>query len=137
MSDRLEAEKTELVLGINSFNKPAEKSGVEAWCKLITNLLFMAKGTYPTDPDMGCDIGQYEFAFIDDVISKIEASITEQVRKYLPDIPLDSVIVSKDTSDSGRPILLVLLQFTYDEKSDIAVVAAEKADNLINFKVVI
>ena len=67
MSDRLEAEKTELVLGINSFNKPAEKSGVEAWCKLITNLLFMAKGTYPTDPDMGCDIGQYEFAFIDDI----------------------------------------------------------------------
>lgn len=136
MSYRLESEKTELVLGINSFNKPAEKSGPEAWCKLITTLLFMKKGTYPTDPDMGCEIQQYEFEFIDDVIDKIESSITEQVRKYLNDIPFDSVTVSKSTSDSGKPIILIVLEFTYNSKSDVAVVAAEKTDNLINFEVV-
>lgn len=136
MSDRLESEKTELVLGINSFNKPAEKSGPDAWCNLITTLLFMKKGTYPTDPDMGCEIQQYEFEFIDDVIDKIEESITEQCRKYLSDIPLESVTVTKDTSDSGKPIILIVIEFTYDGRSDVAVVAAEKTDNLINFDVV-
>lgn len=136
MSDRLEAEKTELVLGTNSFNKIAEKSGTEAWCNLITTLLFMKKGTYPSDPNMGCDIQQYEFNFLDDVISEIESNITDQVRTYLSDIPLDSVTVSKDYSASGKPILLIILEFTLDEGSDFVVVAATQSNNLINFEVV-
>lgn len=136
MSERLESEKSELVLGINSFNKPAEKSGPDAWCKLITTLLFMKKGTYPSDPNMGCEIQQYDFAFIDDIINKVQANVSDQIQTYLPDIPLDSVSVTKDFSESGEPILLIVIEFTYNSKSDVVVVAAEKTDNLINFEVV-
>ena len=138
MSERSDYEKAELILGINSFNKPAEKSGPEAWGALVSNLLFMKKGTYPTDPDMGCEIQKYEFSFIDDVVDEIEELISDQIRRYLPDIPFDTVTISKETSDTGKPILLILLSFTYNENTtDTVVVAAEKTNSNINFEVVI
>ena len=138
MAEKLDAEKKELVLGINSFNQPSEVSGVSAWVKLITNLLFMRKGAYPTDPEMGCEIQKYEYAFLDDVKDEIESLINDQIRKYFPDIPFNSAVVSTSTNDSGKVILLIILQFTYnDGELDTAVVAAESSKNYINFEVVI
>ena len=136
MAEKLDAEKKELILGLNSFNQPAETSGVEAWVKLITNLLFMRKGSYPTDPEMGCEIQKYEYSFIDDVRDDIMNLINDQVRKYLPDIPFDSATVTTSTSDSGKVILLIILQFTYNGGMDTAVVASENSKNYINFEVV-
>ena len=138
MAEKLDAEKKELVLGLNSFNQPAETSGVEAWVKLITNLLFMKKGAYPTDPEMGCEIQKYEYAFVDDVRDEIESLINDQIRRYLPDIPFESATISTTTSDSGKVILLIILQFTYNEgETETAVVATENSKNYINFEVVI
>ena len=54
-------------MGINSFNKPDEKTGGSALINLVTNLLFMKKGTYPMEPDMGCELQKYEFVSIDDI----------------------------------------------------------------------
>lgn len=137
MADELNANKNELMIGINNFNKPAEATGVAAWANLITRLLFMKKGTYPTDPEMGCDIGKYEFMFIDDVIDEIEEVITTQVRTYLPDIPFDSVTISSETTDSGRVVLLIVMEFTYNgNERQSAVVAAEKVQNNLKFALV-
>ena len=130
------AEKKELVLGSNSFNQPAEASGKDAWVKLITNLLFMKKGTYPSDPEMGCELYKYEFAFIDDVIDEIQDVITTQVRTYLSDIPLTECNVSSSRLESGKAVLLIALTFQYrDGEYDTAVVAAEESTNQINFAV--
>ena len=138
MADKLDAEKKELSLSINSFNQPTEVVGAKAWANLVTNLLFMTKGSYPTDPEMGCELQKYEFSFIDEVSDEIQETISEQVRTYLPDIPLESVSVTKEYVQSGQPILLIVLEFSYaDGEIDNAVVAAEKANNLINFEVVI
>lgn len=137
MAEELNANKSELLIGINNFNKPAEATGVAAWAKLITTLLFMKKGTYPTDPEMGCDIGKYEFSFIDDVLDEIEELITTQVRTYLPDIPFDSVTLTKETTDSGRVVLLIVMEFTYNgNERQSAVVAAEKVQDTLNFALV-
>ena len=130
-----ESDKKELILGINSFDKPSEAIGVDAWAKLVTNLLFMKKGTYPSEPDMGIEIQKYEFDFIDDVKDDLEIEITEQINAYLPGIPLTTVSVRSTTSDSGKSILLIVLEFSYNGKLDSAVVAAENSANLINFKV--
>ena len=138
MASKMDSKKKEVVIGINSFNKPAETSGMDAWTKLITRLLFMRPGSYPTDPEMGCDLGKYEFSFLDDVKNEIQELITDQVRTYLPDIPFDTVSVQSQSSDTGKPILLIILQFRFDEgQYDSSVVAVEKTQNLINFEVVI
>lgn len=130
-----ESDKLELVLGVNNFDKPSEAIGVNAWAKLVTNLLFMKKGTYPSEPDMGIEIQKYEFSFIDDIQDELESTITEQLHSYLPSVPLTSVKLRSETSESGQPILLVVLEFSYNGKLDSVVVAAENSKNIINFKV--
>ena len=135
MSDLLESEKKDLVLGINSFNKPDEKTSGSAWINLVTNLLFMKKGTYPTEPDMGCELQKYEFAFIDDIHDEVENTIQTQMQKYLPDIPLSSVTVTTEESSSGRDILLIVLEFDFSDNGETAVIAANKNNNLIDFAV--
>lgn len=130
-----ESDKKELVLGVNSFDKPAEAIGVNAWAKLVTNLLFMKKGTYPSEPDMGIEIQRYEFSFIDDIKEELETEITEQIHTYLSSVPLSGINISSTTLESGKVVLLVVLEFSYNGNLDSAVVAAENSANLINFKV--
>ena len=131
-----DSEKIELLLSLNSFNQPAELAGKDAWIKLIMNLLFMKKGTYPSDPDMGGDLSKYEFAFIDDVKDEIRKVIDDQTSKYLPDIPLSGCSVSSTTLPTGKVVMLIMLTFRYSESEfDTAVVAAEESNNQINFAV--
>lgn len=135
--ERMECEKTELLLSINAFEQPAEASGATAWGNLVANLLFMTPGTIPSDPEMGCDIAQYEFSFIDEVQEELEEKIQNQISTYLPDIPIESVEI-KNGYDQGEPnVLYITLTFTInDSENNVAVVAAEKVNNLINFVVV-
>lgn len=119
------------------FSEPLELSGAKAWASLVANLIFMVPGTIPTDPEMGCYIQQYEFSFIDDVRDEIIQKITDQVRTYLPDIPLESVTINTQESDTNDTIMTIILSFIYDDSENIAVVAAEKGDSdVINFAVV-
>jgi len=130
------AEKIELLLGLNSFNQPAELSGKDAWVKLVTNLLFMKKGTYPSDPEMGGELYKYDYAFIDDVKDEIRNTVMTQVRTYLPDVPLTDCDVSPYTLDSGQVVMLISLTFRFtDGEFDTVVVAAENSSNQINFAV--
>ena len=130
------AEKKEIVLGLNSFNQPAELSGKDAWVKLIMNLLFMHKGTCPSDPNMGGELDMYDFAFIDNVKQAIKNVCMDQVNTYLPDIPLTGCDVSSYTLTTGQSVLLITLIFQYNEDAfDNVVVAAEKSNNQINFAI--
>lgn len=135
--ERNECEKAELVLGINVFDQPAEVSGTNAWGALVANLLFMVPGTIPSDPEMGCDLGQYEFSFIDDVKDDIEENIRNQLSTYLPDIPLEMIDISNGSASGDPNILYIKLIFDMeDSEENIAVVAAEKVNSIINFAVV-
>lgn len=130
----LESNKKELVLGLNSFNAPAELTGKNAWINLILHLMFIKKGTYPSNPIIGIGIQTYDYQFIKDVIVKLQDDITNQVKTFLPEIPLDSVVV--DTTEvSGKVILLIIITFTIDGTTDVAVVASQTSNNIIDFEV--
>ena len=58
---KLECDKLELQLGINSFDNPTQLSELKAWSQLMLNLIFLEKGTYPSLPDMGVGIQNYEY----------------------------------------------------------------------------
>ena len=130
------AEKKEIVLGLNSFNQPAELSGKDAWVKLIMNLLFQHKGTCPSDPNMGGELDMYDYAFIDDVKQEIKNTCMDQVHTYLPDIPLTGCEVTSSILSNGQSVLLITLIFQYNESVfDNVVVAAENSNNQINFAI--
>lgn len=136
--ERNESEKAELLLGINVFDQPAASSGAKAWGLLVANLLLMVPGTIVSDPEMGCDIGQYEFSFIDDVVDDIEENIRNQISTYLPDIPLETLTIENGANSGSPGVLYIKLTFTMNEPTadNVAVVAAEKVNSIINFVVV-
>lgn len=125
----------ELGAGLNAFNKPVEYSGIEAWTRLITELLFTIPGTYSTDPDLGIGIQTYRYSFTDDVKPKLKKRCNDQIRKYLPDIPLRSLNFT-ETIVNGKEILVLSLVFTVkDEDLKTAYVAIDTASKTINYEV--
>lgn len=130
----LDSQRKELILGLNSFDTPAEAIGKEAWIRLILNLLYLKKGTYPSNPEIGIDIQSYDFGFMDDAIDKLQSEIMSQVRTFLPDIPLESVIVKSDDI-AGKKVLILILNFMDDGSVDTSVVASTITNNIINFEV--
>ena len=134
-----EYRKKELQLSINSFDNPTELSGPEAWAQLILQLLFLEPGSYPTYPDMGIGLENYQFDYLDDVIRKLSADIIDQQSKYLPDIPL--VDVSLEPRDyNGEKILMIYLTFNSDmngndDRQVIAINATPTSRHFLDFEV--
>lgn len=101
---------------------------------MITHLLFLIPGTYPSSPLLGIGIQQYEYSFMDETIAQLQSLILEQVRTYLPDVPLDSVVVDS-TEVSGKKILLIIINFIDSGNLDTAVIASAAPENIIDFEV--
>lgn len=135
-SGTLEYNKIEPVLEIDSFDKPKELSNVAAWSQLILNLLFLRPGTYPSLPEMGIGLDQYQYDFVDDAIAELNSAITSQQQKYLPDIPLEQVNVSK-VEQNGLQILVIQMYFrgTNGQIESSAVALDTSKRNFLNFEV--
>jgi len=130
-----EFQKKELILGVNSFDQPSEVSGVNAWVKLITHLLFLQKGSFPSDPLMGIGIQTYDYRAIDDIAEDLQEDITIQIKTYLPDITFESAIVDKTVTPNGQTLLLVILNFEVEDgELETVAVAADTSKNIINFE---
>ena len=133
----LEAQKAELSLSTNAFNQPLEYSGKNAWIKLIIDLLLTEPGTYPSNPEIGIGLKNYEFQFIESAIVEIEEKLQYQIKTFLPDLPVTDLIVKSENID-GKPYLLVLVQFSTSQYgTENVVVAAEYVNNVINFEIVL
>ena len=109
-SGPLESNKAETTLEINSFDKPKELSGLAAWSQLMLNLIFLKPGTYPSIPQMGIGIENYQYEFMDDTIAELSAAITSQQQTYLPEVPLAGVQIGK-VIQNGQPILIIQMLF--------------------------
>lgn len=134
MPSKAEFTKKELLLDINLFNKPAEIIGKDAWAKLAINLLFLRKGTYPSSPNMGIGIQDYEYEFVDTAILRLNEEILNQFRTYLPDLPLEDVKVSS-TEYNGQSILIIGLIFNDNGNIETTAVAATISNKLIDFEI--
>lgn len=130
----LEANKKELGLSTNVFNKATEYQGKTAWFQLILNLIFLRPGTYPSIPNMGVGLQDYEYEYIDDVKDNIRNKIEEQVKLFLPDVPLASVEVSS-VDYEGKTILLIVISLDDNGQIVTGAVASEITNRLIDFDI--
>lgn len=131
----LEANKKELGLSTNVFNKQTEYQGKNAWFQLILNLIFLRPGTYPSIPNMGVGIQDYEYEYIDDVKDNIRNKIEEQIKLFLPDVPLASVDVNS-VNYEGKTILLIVISLNDNGQIVTGAVASEVTKNrLIDFEI--
>lgn len=130
----LEANKKELGLSTNVFNKATEYQGKTAWFQLILNLIFLRPGTYPSIPNMGVGLQDYEYEYIDDVKDSIRNKIEEQVNLFLPDVPLASVEVTS-VEYEGKTILLIVISLEDNGQIVTGAVASEVTNHLIDFEI--
>ena len=130
----LEANKKELGLSTNIFNKATEYQGKTAWFQLILNLIFLRPGTYPSIPNMGVGLQDYEYEYIDDVKDNIRNKIEEQVNLFLPDVPLASVEVTS-VEYEGKTILLIVISLEDNGQIVTGAVASEVTNHLIDFEI--
>jgi len=136
ISNRLESQKYENVLAIDNFQEPLKLSGKYAWCELIQHLLFLRKGTYPSDPNMGIELQKYDYNFIDTAISKLQDEINDQIRTYYPDMPFQSAtLFSKPHPTRQEKILIIILQFNDSLGTDSVVIASTKTSSRIDFDI--
>ena len=130
----LEANKKELGLSTNVFNKATEYQGKTAWFQLILNLIFLRPGTYPSIPNMGVGLQDDEYEYIDDVKDNIRNKIEEQVNLFLPDVPLASVEVTS-VEYEGKTILLIVISLEDNGQIVTGAVASEVTNHLIDFEI--
>ena len=130
----LEANKKEHGLSTNVFNKATEYQGKTAWFQLILNLIFLRPGTYPSIPNMGVGLQDYEYEYIDDVKDNIRNKIEEQVNLFLPDVPLASVEVTS-VEYEGKTILLIVISLEDNGQIVTGAVASEVTNHLIDFEI--
>ena len=130
----LEANKKELGLSTNVFNKATEYQGKTAWFQLILNLIFLRPGTYPSIPNMGVGLQDYEYEYIDDVKDNVRNKIEEQVNLFLPDVPLASVEVTS-VEYEGKTILLIVISLEDNGQIVTGAVASEVTNHLIDFEI--
>ena len=130
----LEANKKELGLSTNVFNKATEYQGKTAWFQLILNLIFLRPGTYPSIPNMGVGLQDYEYEYIDDGKDNIRNKIEEQVNLFLPDVPLASVEVTS-VEYEGKTILLIVISLEDNGQIVTGAVASEVTNHLIDFEI--
>ena len=84
---------------------------------------------------MGVGIEDYQYDFLDDAIGALSTTISEQQKKYLPDIPLGGVQVSK-VEQNGQPILIIQLFFNTDSGSSNSAIAINVSKrNFLEFEV--
>lgn len=130
----LESNKKELGLGTNVFNKAVEYKGKTAWFQLILNLIFLRPGTYPSIPSMGVGIQDYDYEFLDDVKDNIRNDIEDQVKTFLPDVPLESVDI-QSVDYNGHTIMLITITLNDNGQIVTGAVASEVTNKLIDFEI--
>lgn len=134
-SDTLDSNKKETSLQINSFDKPNELTGVAAWSQLMLNLIFLKPGTYPSLPEMGVGIEDYQYDFFEEAVEALSSAITEQQKVFLPDVPLSGIKISK-LDKNGQPILVIQLFFDTNDGVETSAIAINTSKrNFLDFDV--
>lgn len=130
-----EYQKKELGCGLNAFNRPVEYSGVNAWVRLLTDLLFTRPGTYPTAPTLGIGLQDYRFQFEDVAVSELQNKIDYQVQTFLPGIPAGSVKITTEDVD-GTTVLILQFDFRVSDRDlQTAFVAVDTTSKSFNYEV--
>lgn len=113
-ADKLQSEKIERTFDLSDYkNSLKYYENTEAMARVILNLLYLKPGNYPNSPEMGINIKQYQFEFLDNsTISEIEANINEQIQTYLADSIIGYVEIKKLTTEEETIKRTIIIAIT-------------------------
>lgn len=102
----------DVLMDVDSFNKPKVISTFELCVNSILTLLFMKPGQYPSIPELGIDIEQYlhEYADDKDIPQIIKEQINDQCNRIqITGLEFDCYI---DQTEDGTNALVVVITGT-------------------------
>ena len=80
----------------SEYGKCKEYSGAGAVILAIKNILLSRPGNYPFTPNLGMDIGKYQFSLLDDdSLSSIKTELLHQINTYIPTISSLNIVVGR------------------------------------------
>jgi hypothetical protein len=101
----------------NAFNEPKTLTVSETYNRNLLCILFGKPGFYPSQPELGMDIGKYLYMFEDDIdTSAIRNELAQQCSDFLPDMQTGDLDVLVTTYEN-KPLLLFKLPVIVDETS--------------------
>lgn len=103
--------------GLNNFREPKILSVKETYVRNILLLLFGKPGFYPSQPELGMDIGQYVYGFEDEIEPEaIKSELLRQCAEFLPEVEAGNFDVYFIYRENKR-ILLFSLPLIIDDKT--------------------
>lgn len=101
---------TDYLLKANDYGEEATVAGGEEFVLVTTNILFNKRGFIPELPDLGLDLDNRKYIFVNDTASmtSMEEEALYMIRKYYPDDIINVEVVIK-YDNIGRPFLSVVV----------------------------
>lgn len=121
-------QKAGLSFNLDSFGRPLEYSGKDAWARYILELMFYEPGTFPSDEGIGCHLTAQNFQNEEYIQHTVVPNINDAVQKYCEDIPFDSVDVELPSEYPDVAIYHINFRTDADTIECVTVVAKEIAD---------
>lgn len=101
-------EPREPTFELDEFNEPMEVTGPDVWVRDVVAMAFYEQGTFADDPQAGAAINYEVYNFDDEAARIIQERMNECCKKYLSDIPIESLDVSIYAWEEMNTNVLVL-----------------------------
>lgn len=107
-NDSTEA-KNEYTMSFDNFGNTEAASTLNSMVMRLMNLLYAEKGSCRDIADLGVDICSYQFEFMnDELIHTLQNSIQQQVKLYLPDMPVVDIVLVPSPNKTEKYLDIVI-----------------------------
>lgn len=90
----------------------------QSFVQAVQIILLSKPGNFPYKPDLGMNIGQYLFEYLDDdTIRDIKTELNYQIAKYLPGVGSLSIKIDRITDADGHDGLGIIIQSYINDNS--------------------
>lgn len=102
----------------------------------IVKAIYIKKGTYICDPEVGSLIRQYVFELADQVSLDLIKNEVEQIVRQIPQLRLHNISVLRDAKDPKSVIIEILVQYQ-ELKREVSIRVGEKAVGVIKHEEIV
>lgn len=106
----------EALLGVDCFNTPEIKKGIDADAQVLRTMLMTRRDCHVTE-GIGFELSRFRFTDLESSASTIEHELREHCLKYLPDIYIDKINISRRDAKHLLMVISIIDRNTNKPKS--------------------
>lgn len=127
------ASDIDVTFKLDNYMAPQKLTGADAWVHNILDTLFIEKGTYSDTPNLGINLKSLRYMDADSLVNYLQNELKEQCNLYLPNIPLDDILIGLQTRANGEIIAIITLGFSTSKGKITKSAIMSIKDDIIDF----